>query len=115
MVAVSSSNAPRFQPNPNTGLPITLYNKDTYLVTDNTLYHSAEHPSSIDLPIVELSDMPKHNVLETEKTLLREMGMEDSFVRGKMMRMLEKMQGRFNRGDAGREQEQEQDDVATTE
>lgn len=91
MVAVSSSNAPRFEPNPNTGLPITKYNKGSYLVTENTLYHSAAYPSSIILPVVDLADMPKHNVLETEQALLQDMGLEDSFVRSKMMNLLKRI------------------------
>ena len=44
-VAISSSNAPRFEPNPNTG------GKNTPRVATNTLAVSAEHPSHILLPI----------------------------------------------------------------
>ena len=44
-VAVSSSNAPRFEPNPNTG------GTDAPRVATNTLHLSSEHPSHILLPI----------------------------------------------------------------
>jgi len=44
-VAVSSSNAPRFEPNPNTG------DKDTSRIAMNTLHLSGECPSHILLPI----------------------------------------------------------------
>ena len=44
-VAVSSSNAPRFEPNPNTGAT------DAPRVATNTLHLSSEHPSHILLPI----------------------------------------------------------------
>ena len=44
-VAISSSNAPRFEPNPNTG------GKDRPRVATNTLHVSDEHPSHILLPI----------------------------------------------------------------
>jgi len=44
-VAISSSNAPRFEPNPNMG------GKDRPCVATNTLYVSGEHPSHVLLPI----------------------------------------------------------------
>jgi uncharacterized protein len=48
-VLVTSSNSPRFDPNPNTGAPFRS-NKQTRVAT-NTLHLSAEHPSSIVLPV----------------------------------------------------------------
>ena len=48
-VAISSSNAPRFDPNPNTGLP--LHTGDKTRVATNSLHLSEEHPSRITLPI----------------------------------------------------------------
>jgi putative CocE/NonD family hydrolase len=47
---VSSSNFPRFDVNPNTGEP--LNNNRRTAVAINTVYHAAEHPSHILLPIV---------------------------------------------------------------
>jgi predicted acyl esterase len=48
-VAVSSSNAPRFEPNPNTGHAFRA-DKETR-VAKNTLHLSADHPSRIMLPL----------------------------------------------------------------
>jgi predicted acyl esterase len=50
-VAVSSSNAPRFEPNPNTGDPFRA-NSNTIVAT-NTIYHDGKHPSHILLPVVQ--------------------------------------------------------------
>jgi predicted acyl esterase len=49
-VAVSSSNAPRFEPNPNTGEPFRA--SDRKVVATNTIYHDGEHASCIVLPVV---------------------------------------------------------------
>jgi predicted acyl esterase len=51
-VAVSSSNAPRFEPNPNTGRPFRA-DKETR-PAKNTLHLSAGHPSRIVLPVASL-------------------------------------------------------------
>jgi putative CocE/NonD family hydrolase len=48
-VAVSSSNAPRFEPNPNTGEPLAPSSSPR--VATNTVHVSAKHRSSILLPI----------------------------------------------------------------
>lgn len=48
-VAISSSNYPRFDANPNTGEP---FNQHTHTVpATNTIYHDAERPSHILLPV----------------------------------------------------------------
>jgi len=49
-VDVSSSNFPRFDVNPNTGEPLND-NRRTAVAT-NTVYHDAEHPSHIVLPVI---------------------------------------------------------------
>lgn len=49
-VALSSSNAPRFEPNPNTGKPSGA-DAQTEVAT-NTIYINAEHPSHIVVPFV---------------------------------------------------------------
>jgi putative CocE/NonD family hydrolase len=47
---ISSSNFPRFDRNPNTGKP---FGTDTELVSaTQTIYHDAEHPSRVILPII---------------------------------------------------------------
>jgi hypothetical protein len=49
-VEVSSSNFPRFDRNPNSGNP---FGTDTELLTaEQTVYHDAEHPSHILLPVI---------------------------------------------------------------
>ncbi|HEV2492626.1 MAG TPA: CocE/NonD family hydrolase [Terriglobia bacterium] len=47
---ISSSNFPRFDVNPNTGEP--LNNNRRWAVADNAIYHDAEHPSEILLPVI---------------------------------------------------------------
>jgi hypothetical protein len=49
-VDVSSSNFPRFDPNPNTGEPIGRHHR--HQVADNTVHHSAAYPSHVVLPVV---------------------------------------------------------------
>jgi len=47
---ISSSNFPRFDVNPNTGEP--LNNNRRWAIALNTIYHDAQHPSHILLPII---------------------------------------------------------------
>ncbi|MDZ7702624.1 MAG: CocE/NonD family hydrolase [Halobacteriales archaeon] len=46
---VSSSNFPRYDPNPNTGGP--LFGDEETLVATNTVHHEADHPTHVELPI----------------------------------------------------------------
>jgi predicted acyl esterase len=48
-IAVSSSNAPRFDPNPNTGHAFRADQEQR--VATNTLHISEKHPSQIVLPV----------------------------------------------------------------
>jgi putative CocE/NonD family hydrolase len=48
-VAVTSSNSPRFAPNPNTGAAFQLNDTNTQTATVQIL-HDAAHPSSVVLP-----------------------------------------------------------------
>lgn len=48
-VAISSSNAPRFDPNPNTGAPLRA--DSTKLAATNTLYVESTRPSHMILPV----------------------------------------------------------------
>jgi putative CocE/NonD family hydrolase len=50
-VEISSSNFPRFDRNLNTGLDAKF--ESHYVSATNTIYHDAEHPSAILLPIAE--------------------------------------------------------------
>lgn len=49
-IDISSSNFPRFDVNPNTGEPLGLHRRT--ISADNTLYHDADHPSHVILPII---------------------------------------------------------------
>jgi len=49
-VAISSSNAPRFEPNPNTGKPSGPDQKT--VIATNRIYLDSKHPSHILLPVV---------------------------------------------------------------
>jgi predicted acyl esterase len=55
-VAVSSSNAPRFEPNANTGDPHPVSGKSR--VATNTLHLSGQHPSHILLPLHSSREAP---------------------------------------------------------
>jgi putative CocE/NonD family hydrolase len=50
-ISVTSSNAPRFAPNPNTGAPF-LEDGDTGQIAHNTILHDADHLSALVLPII---------------------------------------------------------------
>jgi putative CocE/NonD family hydrolase len=49
-VDVSSSNYPRFDVNPNTGEPLGTYRR--MVAVDNTVYHNAQYPSHVVLPVI---------------------------------------------------------------
>ena len=50
-LSISSSNYPRFERNPNTGEP---FRKNTHTrIAHQTVYHDAEHPSALMLPVTE--------------------------------------------------------------
>jgi putative CocE/NonD family hydrolase len=49
-VDISSSNFPRFDVNPNTGEPLNDNRRTAAAI--NTIYHDAQHPSQIILPII---------------------------------------------------------------
>jgi len=49
-VDISSSNFPRFDVNPNTGEP--LNDNRHWAMAVNTIYHDAQHPSHILLPVI---------------------------------------------------------------
>jgi putative CocE/NonD family hydrolase len=50
---ISSSNFPRFDVNPNTGEPLNQNRR--WRIADNSVYHDAQHPSRIILPIIPSS------------------------------------------------------------
>jgi hypothetical protein len=55
-LAISSSNSPRFDPNPNTGDPLR---QNTEVITAiNTVYHDAQRPSRLILPVTSPENHP---------------------------------------------------------
>jgi putative CocE/NonD family hydrolase len=50
---ISSSNFPRFDLNPNTGGDLGLERR--FEIAEQAIYHDAEHPSQVVLPIIERS------------------------------------------------------------
>jgi predicted acyl esterase len=50
---VTSSNAPRFDPNPNTGAPLDS-KPDELRVANNVIHHDASHPSALVISVVEV-------------------------------------------------------------
>ena len=59
-VHVTSSNYPRFLPNPNSG---SSFNEQSNVTAHTTIHLSAAHPSSLTLPMVSLSDVRFGNFL----------------------------------------------------
>ena len=49
-IHVTSSNDPRFDPNPNTGKPLRADNETR--VATNTIHHNGKYPSRVILPVV---------------------------------------------------------------
>ena len=70
-VAVSSSNNPRFGPNPNTGANETVSHSDGHktVVAHNTVHLSR---SKITFPIVNFDQLPPHRILNDVDAFRRE-------------------------------------------
>jgi putative CocE/NonD family hydrolase len=49
---VSSSSFPEWEPNPNTGQPIGMATEADLRVAHQTVYHDAQHPSHVVLPVI---------------------------------------------------------------
>ncbi len=56
-VEISSSNFPRFDRNPNHGGTIATATREDCLIAHQTIYHSADYPSRITLPLIT-GDLP---------------------------------------------------------
>jgi uncharacterized protein len=57
-IDITSSNSPRFQPNPNTR---TAFHADTVGVAAvNTIYHDREHPSRLVLPVIRRESLRRY-------------------------------------------------------
>lgn len=62
-VTIGSSNAPHYSVNPNNGNFIV--DEGEPVVAENTVHFAADYPSSITLPVVSESDLPRNLKLET--------------------------------------------------
>ncbi|MFW9923121.1 MAG: CocE/NonD family hydrolase [Candidatus Thorarchaeota archaeon] len=65
-IAISSSNYPRFNANPNNGAP--LFSNNETLIANNTIYHDNLHPSHIILPINQAGPVVQQTDETTEKS-----------------------------------------------
>lgn len=65
-VAVTSSNAPRFSVNYNNGVLLKSADPGPIIVANNVLYHSAQYPSRVRLPLVSMSQLPKLDDIKME-------------------------------------------------
>ncbi len=51
-VTVASTGAPFYEPNPNTGEPLTIEFPEKTVVAINTVQHNSEYPSRVMAPVV---------------------------------------------------------------
>jgi predicted acyl esterase len=65
-VAVTSSNYPRFSANPNNGKLLRNPDQEPIIVANNILHHSAQYPSRISLPVVDMGQLPKLDDIKME-------------------------------------------------
>lgn len=92
-IAISSSNYPRFEVNPNTGDP--LWQNTTTYVANNTLYTNTTFPSRISLPTVDydslipfsfdFSSMLQKDFSNNKKNLIQEFNVQKSFFKIEMI------------------------------
>lgn len=65
--AVSSTNYPRFSVNPNNGILLADENyPGESVIATNTIYHSNEYPTYIELPVVTKDQLPKVHDIKLE-------------------------------------------------
>ena len=69
-ISVSSSNAPRFLPNPNT--KDAMRQNETYNIAENTLFVGETHPSQVIFPVVNLNYEEELNRSSVELTNLNQ-------------------------------------------
>ena len=68
-LAISSSNSPRFKPNPNLGLDLNEEDKHEPKVAQNTLFYGGATTSHITLPTVTKAQQPKKILLLNEDSV----------------------------------------------
>ncbi|MBL4885184.1 MAG: CocE/NonD family hydrolase [Planctomycetaceae bacterium] len=52
-VTIASTGAPFYEPNPNTGKPLTIETPDEKVIAENTIYHNNKHASKVVAPVVK--------------------------------------------------------------
>ncbi|RLF46297.1 MAG: hypothetical protein DRN29_05285 [Thermoplasmata archaeon] len=68
-IDITSSNYPAFERNPNTG--DAFRKNESYVVAENTIYHDAEHPSYILLPVLnEFKIEPENGIFIAGRKIL---------------------------------------------
>ena len=101
-VSLSSSNYPRFDTNNNTGAPINV--STAPLLAQNTIYHSAEYPSHLTLPVVQTSQLPSINLAEVLQDATTRYGIDffdlDEALSEKLANMVEGLKSRGAAADA---------------
>jgi predicted acyl esterase len=50
-VTIASTGAPFFEPNPNTGEPLTIEFPEKTVVANNRVYHNSRHASRVIAPV----------------------------------------------------------------
>ena len=86
---VHGPNAPRFRPNPNTGVPLAQED-GRMLVAKNVVHHSTRSPSALYLPIVSLSQLPEHNILDDVNSMLDDAAAEAHMDRATLKAAIER-------------------------
>jgi putative CocE/NonD family hydrolase len=51
-ITIASTGAPFYEPNPQTGGPVTHFITDPGIAAINTIWHDAAHPSHVILPVI---------------------------------------------------------------
>ena len=76
-VSVQSSNNPRFSVNPQNGILLAdpAYPGDNITAT-NKIYHSAQYPSRVTLPVVNKHQLPKVHILKEMQKAYPELTLE---------------------------------------
>ena len=69
-VHVTSSNWPRFYPNPNTGVPMSKAANSPNITAQSTVHYDAAYPSHVTLPVVDAaSQLPPFPVAEAVQSM----------------------------------------------
>jgi hypothetical protein len=79
-VTVASTGAPFFEPNPNTGEPLTIEFPAKRVVANNAVHHDRDHSSRIIAPVCSIDERRgqlEHDLKELDKRLAKWRGNPD--------------------------------------